>query len=79
MPRTIFNLLESAYLAGDVNAMVPEADHIHILHLRTHSRDESKIGTGYKFIDIDVLGYLLAEYKISADWLLTGRGGMFHK
>lgn len=48
-------------------------------NLRTNSRDESKIGTGYKFIDIDALGYLVTDHKISADWLLTGRGGMFRK
>lgn len=34
-------------------------------------------GTGYKFIDIDALSYLVTDYGISAEWLLTGRGGMF--
>ncbi len=38
---------------------------------------ENKPGTGYKLIDIDALAYLVDDYKISADWLLTGRGGMF--
>ena len=30
-----------------------------------------------KFIDIDALSYLVADYKVSADWLLRGKGGMF--
>jgi len=48
-------------------------------NIRTRTRDESRPGTGYKFIDIDALGYLVADHKISGDWLLTGRGGMFKK
>ena len=34
-------------------------------------------GTGYKFIDVDAIAYLVDDYGISADWLITGRGGMF--
>lgn len=48
-------------------------------NLRTHSKDESKLGTGYKFIDIDALAYLVADFGVSSDWLLVGRGGMFKK
>lgn len=40
---------------------------------------EDKPGTGYKLIDIDALSYLVLYYKVSADWLLTGRGSMFRK
>jgi len=46
-------------------------------NLRTFSKDQNKPGTGYKFIDIDALAYLVSDFKVSADWLLTGRGGMF--
>ena len=38
---------------------------------------ELRDGGHYKFIDIDALTYLVKDYGISADWLLTGRGGMF--
>ncbi len=48
-------------------------------NLRTRSKDKSKIGTGYKFIDVDAPSYLVKDFNISADWILTGRGGMFKK
>lgn len=48
-------------------------------NLRTRSRDETKVGTGYKFIDIDALSYLVADFGVSSDWLLLGKGGMFRK
>lgn len=31
----------------------------------------------YKVIDIDVLYYLVRDYGVSAEWLLTGKGNMF--
>lgn len=48
-------------------------------NLRTRSKDSSKPGTGYKFIDVDALSYLVKDFRISADWLLLGKGGMFRK
>ena len=33
----------------------------------------------YKFIDIDALFYLVKDFGVSANWLLTGRGEMFSK
>lgn len=42
MPRTIFNLLETAYLSGDVNVMIPEADYIHMCHLIILSKNGIK-------------------------------------
>lgn len=33
--------------------------------------------TDYRLIDLDGLHFLVKEYKVSADWLLTGRGKMF--
>ena len=47
-------------------------------NIRTYTYDNSKKGTGYKLIDVDALSYLL-DYEISADWLLSGKGGMFRK
>lgn len=48
-------------------------------NLRTYSKDESKKGTGYKFIDLDALAYLVQDFGVSSDWLLLGRGGMFNR
>lgn len=48
-------------------------------NIRTSIKDKAKPGTGYKFIDIDAPAYLVKDFGISADWLLTGRGGMFRK
>ena len=48
-------------------------------NLRTLSKDKSKPGTGYKFIDLDALSYLVKDYNISAEWLLLGKGDMFKK
>lgn len=45
-------------------------------NLRNHP-EEPKPNTGYKFIDLDALHYLVADFGVSADWLLTGKGGMF--
>jgi hypothetical protein len=38
---------------------------------------ELRDGGNYKFIDIDALNYLVKDYGVSADWLLTGKGTMF--
>lgn len=42
MPPAIFNLLEAAYLSGEVTAMIPEADYIHMCHLIILSRNGIK-------------------------------------
>lgn len=44
--------------------------------LRTQMQTPAKVSR-YKFIDLQALYFLVKDYKISADWLLTGRGGMF--
>lgn len=46
-------------------------------NIRTRTKDESKPGTGYKFIDLDALAYLVSDYGVSSEWLLLGKGGMF--
>jgi hypothetical protein len=46
-------------------------------NIRSYSKDQTKLGTGYKFIDIDALAYLVADFGVSSDWLLLGKGGMF--
>ena len=33
----------------------------------------------YRWIDLDALGYLVRDYGVSAEWLLTGKGTMFAK
>jgi hypothetical protein len=38
---------------------------------------ELRDGGHYKFIDIDALNYLVKDYGVSADWLITGKGKMF--
>jgi hypothetical protein len=70
-------LIESGKIKG-MQSFCTEYD----LHRPTYSNirtmvTDGKPGTGYKFIDIDALSYLVDDYGISADWLLSGRGGMF--
>lgn len=48
-------------------------------NIRSFVYDHSKKWTGYKLIDIDALAYIVSDYGISSDWLLTGKGGMFRK
>lgn len=48
-------------------------------NLRTFSKDDSKMGTGYKFIDIDALAYIVEDFGVSSEWLLLGKDGMFRK
>jgi hypothetical protein len=45
-------------------------------NIRTAINDPSKPGTGYKFIDIDALAYLVRDYGVSSEWLLVGKGDM---
>jgi hypothetical protein len=52
------------------------------LHRAKYSRIRTSTESTYKFIDIDALAYLVRDFGVSADWLLTGRGGsgaMFNK
>ncbi len=46
-------------------------------NIRTAMKNPDKPGTGYKLIDVDALAYLVADYGISAEWLLMGKGRMF--
>lgn len=46
-------------------------------NLRNHLNDSESWGTGYKFIDLDALHYLVVDFGVSSDWLLAGKGGMF--
>lgn len=77
-----FQALDMLIESGKIKNLQAFCDE-HKLHrpkysnLRTFAYDESKPGTGYKFIDIDALSYLVIDYGISAHWLLTGKGGMF--
>ena len=48
-------------------------------NIRTHLKDPNKPGTGYKFIDIDAIAYLVKDFGISSEWLLLGKGGMLPK
>lgn len=45
-------------------------------NIRTAINEPSKPGTGYKFIDIDALAYLVRDYGVSSEWLLEGKGSM---
>ena len=45
-------------------------------NLRSAVRDPEH-DARYKFIDIDAIIYLVRDFKVSADWLLLGKGNMF--
>lgn len=46
-------------------------------NLRSAEINSDVNAPGYKFIDIDALAYLVADFGISSDWLLLGMGPMF--
>ena len=53
-------------------------------NIRTSLRSPEKTnvensGRNYKFIDLDAIAYLVEDYGISPEWILTGKGGMFTK
>jgi hypothetical protein len=41
------------------------------------SLDQKEKSTRYRLIDMDALSYLVNDYGISAEWLLTGKGSIF--
>jgi len=45
--------------------------------LRSKFNDNIQRESGYKFIDIDSISYLVSDYKVSAEWLLLGKGKIF--
>jgi hypothetical protein len=46
--------------------------------IRTYTRNpEKQQERGYKFIDLDALYFLVKDYRVSAEWLLTGKGKIF--
>lgn len=55
---------------------------IYGLHMAKYSQlrsgfNKKKESVRYKFIDLDALHYLVRDFSVSADWLLTGKGNMF--
>ncbi len=37
----------------------------------------SKKSSRYRFIDLDAPAYLIKDFKVSGEWLFTGKGSMF--
>lgn len=81
MQRRFFEALEMLIDLGRVNSLSAfcSAYGLHrpkYSNIRTAINDPSKPGTGYKFIDIDALAYLVRDYGVSSEWLLEGKGEM---
>ena len=48
-------------------------------NIRTEMRNpESAKPTNYKIIDLEALSFLCADFNISPEWLLLGKGKMFN-
>ena len=45
------------------------------MRIRTALRDVKQ--TDYKHVDLIAIGYLVQDYNISADWIMTGKGDMY--
>lgn len=79
--KRFFQALDLLIESGKIKGLLPFCNEYHLhrpkyVNIRKLMQ-ENNPGTGYKLIDIDALSYLVEDYNISADWLLTGRGGMF--
>lgn len=79
--KRFFQALDLLIESGKIKGLLPFCNE-YGLHRPKYSNirklmQQNEHGTGYKLIDIDALYYLVDDYNISADWLLTGRGGMF--
>lgn len=48
-------------------------------NLRLDLRNPKSESSNYRSIDIDALAYICQDYKVSPDWLLLNKGGMFSK
>jgi len=79
--RRFFEAIDLLIAAGKLAGLQTFCDD-HGLHRAKYSNLRSALrnpehNARYKFIDIDALVYLVKEYNICAEWLLTGRGEMF--
>ena len=78
-----FQAIDALIAEGKLSGLQPFCNQYGLLRtkyssIRSTMKDSEK-GTGYKFIDIDALVYLVKDYNVSSDWLLLGRGEMFAK
>jgi hypothetical protein len=79
--KRFFEALDMLISSGKIRGLQTFCDE-YKLHRPKYSNIKNHLykpsdGTGYKFIDIDALSYLVADYGISSDWLLLGKDGMF--
>ena len=79
--KRFFDAIDTLIFQGDLAGLQTFCTE-HGLHrakysnLRTATRSPEH-DARYKFIDLDAIVYLVRDYKISCEWLLLGRGGVF--
>ena len=78
--RRFFEALELAISLGAINGVKGFCD-AHNLNRTKYSRLKNDINkpaedTTYKLIDIDALAGICADFGVSPEWLLLGRGKM---
>lgn len=79
--KRFFKALEALMSSGKIENLASFCEayglyRIKYSRLRTHI-NEPKKETLYKYVDNAALGYLVKDFGISAEWMLTGKGNMY--
>ena len=80
--KRFFKAFEALSVAGKIDSMTAFCEKYGLYRIK-YSRLKAKINeptkkdTDYKNVDSVALGYLVKDYNVSAEWILTGKGQMF--
>lgn len=82
--RHFFEALDVLITTGQINGLKGFCDECGLNRVK-YSNIRSEMGkpiserkeTNYRIIDIEALSYICRAFRVSADWLLLGRGKMF--
>jgi hypothetical protein len=82
--KRFFEALEIAIESGQINGLKGFCEN-HALNRVKYCNIKAELNkphserkeSNYKIIDLDALAYICNDFKVSPEWLLSGRGKMF--